>query len=187
MFIYISNLLIKKNNFMKKFSLFFCVLLAASLTSFAQKGNNQISIGPEVGIPMGTFGDAYSVGFGGTVKGLLGVGQSGQLTLTLGYLHFKGKSGTSNNGYSYANQTFNIIPYLIGYRHNIKAFYIEPQLGFASYTTKVTGEKISETRLTYALGTGYTMHSFDIGIRFQSHEGTSFLGVRAAYVFNLKK
>ena len=172
---------------MKKFSLIFCVLLTTSLISFAQKGNNQISLGPEVGIPMGTFGDAYSVGFGGTVKGLLGVGQSGQLTFTLGYLYFKGKSGTSSNGYSYANQTFNIVPYLIGYRHNIKAFYIEPQLGFASYTTKVIGEKISETRFTYALGAGYTIHSFDVGLRFQSHEGTSFLGVRAAYVFNLKK
>ncbi|HEY8657450.1 MAG TPA: hypothetical protein VIL78_00320 [Hanamia sp.] len=171
---------------MKKFYLFFCVLLVASQISFAQKGNNQIGIGPEVDFPMGTFGDAYKVGFGGTVKGLLGVGQSGQITLTLGYSTFKGKSGTTG-GYSYAGQTYNIIPYLLGYRNNFKAFYIEPQLGFASYTTKVTGFKETETRFTYALGAGYNIHSFDLGLRFQSHEGSSFLGARIAYTINLKK
>ena len=153
---------------------------------YAQKGNNQINLGPELDLPIGNFHTAYSVGFGGTIKGLYGVGTAGQISLTTGYLHFKGKSG-SNNGYDYSGQTFAIIPYLLGYRHNFKPWYIEPQVGMASYTTKTSGFKFNETRFTYGLGGGYTTSNLDLGLRFQSHEGASLLAFRVAYNINLKK
>jgi hypothetical protein len=170
---------------MKKFVIF-CIISFFTVPSvFAQKGKNQISLGPEADLPVGTFGNAYKLGFGGSVKGLLGVGQSGQVTLTVGYSTFKGKSGTSY-GYSYAGQTYNIIPYLVGYRQNFKTLYVEPQLGFASYTTKAAGFKGTETRLTYGVGVGISVNSLDLGLRYQSHEGSSLIGLRVAYVINFK-
>ncbi len=168
---------------MRKFSFFMALLLSISFVSHAQKGN-QINIGPELDIPMGTFGDAYKIGFGGTVKGLLGVGKSGQFTLTTGYLYFKGKS-SGTGGYSYADQKFSIIPYLLGYRYYFKDLYVEPQLGMASYTTKAGGSGITETRFTYGAGAGYSMKAIDLGLRFQTHEGASLVAIRAAYNINL--
>jgi hypothetical protein len=169
---------------MKRSLLLLTFTLFASIYCFAQKGKNQVNFGPEADLPIGTMGDAYKLGFGGTLKGLLGVGKTGQVTLTLGYSTFKGKSGTSG-GYSYAGQTFNVIPFLVGYRNNFNKFYIEPQLGLASYTTKVTGFKETETRLTYGLSVGYAINSFDLGLRYQGHEGASFIGARVAYVIDL--
>lgn len=169
---------------MKRLS-FLAIVLLLMQASHAQKGNNGVSIGPELDLPIGSFSTAYSVGFGGTVKGLYGIGSAGQVTLTTGYLHFKGKSGTSN-GYSFADQTFTIIPYLLGYRHNFKPWYVEPQVGLASYTTKTSGFKFNETRLTYGLGGGYIMKNLDLGLRFQTHVGASLIAFRAAYNINLK-
>jgi hypothetical protein len=171
---------------MKKVLLSSVFLLLISIFANAQKGKNQINIGPEVDVPIGTFSNAYKIGFGGTVKGLYGVGDEGQITFMTGFSTFKGKSGTTN-GYSYANQTYNIIPYLFGYRKNFKTLYIEPQIGFASYKTKVTGYNFNETRLTYGLGVGYSVNALELGLRFQSHVGSSLFALRAAYNLNLKK
>lgn len=170
---------------MRKVILSIGLLLGVCLVSHAQKGKNQINVGPEVDLPLGTLGDAYKVGFGGTIKGLLGVGKFGQITLTTGYLTFKGKSA-NDGGYSYADQTFGIIPFLAGYRQNFNSIYVEPQIGLASYKTKVTGYSFTETRFTYGLGAGYSSKIIDLGLRFQSHEGASLLALRAAYNINLK-
>jgi len=170
---------------MKRICFFSICLFLLVQAGNAQKGNNQISIGPELDLPIGNFSTAYSVGFGGTVKGLYGIGTAGQITLTTGYLHFKGKSGT-NNGYSFADQTFTIIPYMLGYRHNFKPWYVEPQVGLASYTTKAGSFKFNETRLTYGIGGGYVMRNLDLGLRFQSHVGASLVALRVAYNISLK-
>ena len=78
---------------MKK--LFIALILVSSLSydSYAQKGKNEVGLGLNVGFPVGNFGDSYKAGFGGYVKGLLGVGTSGQATLTTGYNSYKGKGG----------------------------------------------------------------------------------------------
>jgi hypothetical protein len=170
---------------MKKINLLF-LFLCVSLIGFAQQGKNQLSFGPEINIPAGNFADAYKMGFGGTIKGLYGIGSSGQLTLMLGYSSFKGKSGSSG-GYSYSDQTLNIIPYLLGYRQNLKSIYIEPEVGFATYATKISSFKETETRLTYALALGYALQHFDLGLRYQSHVGMSLLAVRLAYVLAFEK
>ncbi len=169
---------------MKRIILSLTLLLAICLVGHAQKGNNQVNIGPEVDLPVGTFGDAYKAGFGVTAKGLYGVGKSGQITFTTGFQSLKGKSGTVD-GYSYSGQTISIIPYLAGYRQNFKSLYVEPQLGFATYKTKVPDFHFSETRLTYGIGVGYSMKVVDLGLRYQSHEGYSMVALRAAYNINL--
>ncbi len=165
---------------MRKTFLSLAVLFFISYGVHAQKGNNQISIGPEVDLPVGTFGDAYKLGFGGTIKGLYGIGSAGQITFTTGYIGFKDKSGL------YEDQKFNIIPLVAGYRQNFKTLYVEPLVGFASYKTKIPGFSETETRLTYGIGVGYS-GVVDLGLRFQSHEGISLIALRAAYVIKFKK
>ncbi|MBD0374163.1 MAG: hypothetical protein ICV51_00835 [Flavisolibacter sp.] len=151
---------------MKK--LFIALILVSSLSyvSYAQKGKNEVGLGLNVGFPVGNFGDSYKAGFGGYVKGLLGVGTSGQATLTTGYNSYKGKGGL------YSDYSFSILPILAGYRHHLSNFYLEPQLGLGIYKTKAKSESysatFSETKFTYAIGAGYTIKGFDVGANYQS-------------------
>src|ERR1043165_7804117 len=145
---------------MKKTIPLFMLLFVFSFIGNAQKGNNQISIGPEVDLPLGSFNDAYKVGFGGTIKGLLGVGNAGQVTLLTGYSYFKGKS-SGVGGYNYSSYSFSIIQILLGYRHNFSGFYVEPEAGMGIYRTKVSSVSASETRFTYGGGVGYAQKALD--------------------------
>lgn len=167
---------------MRRLLILFIMMLAMKTVTYAQTGNNQVSIGPEVDLPIGTFGDYYKLGFGGSVKGLFGVGTAGQVTLMAGYSSFTGKSDAP--GYDLSSYKFNIIPILVGYRQNFSGFYAEPQLGMAIYNTKVSGISESETRFTWAIGAGYAMSAFDIGVRYQSHTGSNLFALRIAYALN---
>ncbi len=173
---------------MKKIILFFVSILTIS-TLQAQQGKNQIGIAAEAGLPIGDFADSYKTGIGGALKGLFGVGSSGQVTFTTGYMSFKGEESTDDFKY-----TATIIPLLAGYRHNFAGgLYIEPQLGYGIYGSKVEildeDETDSEGALTYAIGIGFAASGFDAGVRYQgaSKDGsnTSLIGVRVGYNFTL--
>jgi hypothetical protein len=182
----ISSIITKTKKLMKHSTLIAICFLAISSVSQAQKGNNQVSIGPELDVPVGSFATAYKIGVGGSVKGLYGIGKAGQITFTTGYSVFKGKSGSSG-GYSFEGQTFSVIPLLLGYRYNYQSFYAEVQYGVAVYKTKVTGFDFSETKLTRGIGIGYVAKALDLGLRYQNHKGASLFGIRAAYNINFKK
>ena len=155
-------------------------MLATSVN--AQKGNNQIGIGAEVDFPMGNLGTAYKTGFGGSIKGLYGIGNAGQLSLSAGLSSFKGKSGTI-----YASQTFNLVPILAGYRHNFKSsFYLEPQAGVGIGTTKVSNFKFTQTEFAAVLNVGYAKNGFDISAFYHSEfDVLSMFGIRVAYNISL--
>ena len=72
---------------MKKLLLIFAIMISA-FPSFSQKGHNQLGIGADIAFPTGDFKDEVNTGFGGYVKGLLGVGTNGQVTFTTGYTSF---------------------------------------------------------------------------------------------------
>jgi len=168
---------------MKKICFVSLFLFAFAFISKAQKGNNEVGIGAELNVLLGSYKDAYGAGFGGSVKGLYGVGKAGQLSLTLGYSGFKGKSGTLYNG-----QKFSLIPILVGYRHHFSSFYLEPQLGVTNDKTKIPGFTFSETKFTAALNVGYLVHGFDLSIRYHTEgDVLSLFAVRAGYNFPLGK
>lgn len=157
--------------------------------AIAQSGNNQLGIGVDVNIPLGDFGDVMKTGFGGTAKFLYGIGTSGQLTLTSGYTVFKPKEEL--NGYDISTS---IIPILAGYRHNFSGFYVEPQVGYGIYGSKVTylgnEETDSQGAFTWAAGLGYAMaKGLDLGVRYQSAskdgENTDLFGISARWNFSL--
>jgi len=177
---------------MKK--LFLAIAIAAiSVTSYAQKGTNQIGVGGDVGIPIGDFGDAFKTGFGGYAKGLFGIGEAGQITFTTGYSAFKAKNLGSDE-----SVTASIIPLLLGYRHNFNGFYAEPQVGYNIFGAKAKylgqSESDSQGGFGYAIGIGYVVSNVDLGVRYQggkpggdNQDGSywSFIGIHVGYNFTL--
>lgn len=167
----------------KLFLLLFVGAISTSL--FAQKGHNQASIGAEVGLPTGTVSNAINVGIGGTAKGLYGVGDAGQIGLTLGYISY-GYSG-SETGMSGA---MNVIPIMPGYRHHFDNLYAEGQVGLAIVSSSFNfggySSSASTTNTSLAIGGGYLYENFDFSLRYQSY-GTGFgtLGLRVAYNFSI--
>ena len=163
------------------------VIACLTLITKAQKGNNQIGVAFEVGIPVGSFGDGVKTGFGGLVKGLYGVGTAGQVTFTTGYSSFKWKDlGADESGNSW------ILPILLGYRQNFSGFYVEPQAGYGDFGDKykVSGQSYSASSGAFAWGAtvGYAKNGFDGGVRYQglSKNGTvSVIGIHIGYNFTL--
>lgn len=163
---------------------FATVLVVASfIGANAQSGNNQVGIAADLGIPTGDLGDAFKTGFGGQVRGLLGVGTAGQVTLTVGFATFKEKEETG------FNMKFNALPFLAGYRHNFSGLYVEPQVGYGSYKTKFDGGDVSESAFTWAAGIGFAKNGVDVGARYQSAskdgESLSLIGIHIGYNFTL--
>ena len=166
-------------------------LLAALLfyaSSSAQKGNTQIGVGTDFAIPTGDFGSIFKPGMGFYVKGLLGVGQAGQVTFTSGYSSFKAvqdfplKSG--------------IAPLLLGYRANFNGFFVEPQFGFSinnATSEGLDGEapmKEQGGSVMWAAGVGYVFNNkLEVGARYESasNKGTTIglFGLRLGYNFSL--
>src|SRR4051812_13349024 len=74
------------------------VLLAGALvlsivTNTAKAGDNsRFSVGGELALPMGTFGDQSSIGFGGSLRYEMPMGDNLALMLTAGYLTFGSKA-----------------------------------------------------------------------------------------------
>ena len=100
----------------------YVVLLATILiyaSSSAQKGNNQIGVGGDLSIPTGDFAASFKTGIGGYVKGMFGVGKSGQVTFTSGYSSFK-ESGEWDDFMT----TQTVVPLLIGYRANFNGLFV---------------------------------------------------------------
>jgi len=151
---------------------------------FSQNGNNAIGIGAEFD-PLLThpYSQIYHGGIGGNVKGLYGIGDAGQLTLTAGYSSFGGKSGVQ-----YGDQTLSLIPILAGYRYNWKGgFYGELQAGAGVLTTKASGFSFSQTDFAAALNVGYVVDNFDFGVRYYTEgDVISMFAVRIGYNFSLK-
>src|SRR5688572_26513218 len=111
---------------MKKL-VFAIAIVAVSFTANAQKGKNQLSIGPEVGLSTSEGGGTF---FGGTAKYMHGIGSAGQLTLTSGVLF-----DSETEGEMKVSGTQ--IPVLAGYRHYFSGFFVEPQAGYISTGAKI--------------------------------------------------
>jgi hypothetical protein len=174
-----------KSDFMRKVFLVLASVFALGAAK-AQTGKNQISIGFDLGLPTTS---GYKLGFGGTAKYLHGVGDAGQITLTSGYNTFSEKD--LPEGYSAST---NLIPILVGYRHNFSGAYVEPQVGYTIIGSKYDlGSLGSGSESTggfgYGIGVGYAMEQgLDLSARYQavSKDGTfGFIGFRIAYNFSL--
>ncbi len=166
----------------------FCV--AGCLMANAQpRGFHGINAGLEIAMPLGDFGSAYGVGFGASGKAFYGITEMGDITGSLGYIHFGMKNTTEH-----MSGNIGMVPILFGYRHHFDAFYVEPQLGPTIARSKVSMDDFglglgnisgsySDTKFSFAAGGGYLYGNFDFGARFQLTDNLNFFGIRAAYKF----
>lgn len=178
-----------------------CLLFTAASTKTTQAQNGRFSIGAELALPMGDFGDGAGIGFGGSVGYEHPIGDMMGLGLRAGYLSFSGKDGGPSSSMIPAQAFFK---YYFGEQQN--GFYAMANLGIHNFKVKIpeytytdpfTGQTItlgggsaSSTDLSYAPEIGYHLANLDLGLRYQiiSSDGgsTSYLGARIAYVFGEK-
>ncbi len=183
---------------MKKLLLILIASTCIALIAGAQeKGSIHIGAGIDGAFPLGDFGEGYGFGIGASAKGMYGINDAGQATLTLGFLRFGMKDGNE----LFSGST-SLIPVLVGYRHRFSDLYAEGQVGLTAVRTSIkikdaglaslAGLSASEsaTHFGYAVGAGYLMGNLDLGLRFQgvAAEGGSlnFVALRVAYNFQLK-
>jgi len=183
------------------------LVLSAFTNTSKAADNGRFSVGAELGLPMGDFGDAANMGFGGSLRYEMPMGDNLGLTATAGYLMFSGKD-QDFGGITIKGGDWSMIPIQVGAKYYFQeqqdGFYGMVELGvhstkytIPSYTTTFYGVSVtvpevsaSSTDLSYAPEIGYHLANIDLGLRYQmvATEGstTSYLGLRLAYVFGEK-
>lgn len=94
-------------------------VLSFCLIGITQAKGNQMAVGVNtvLAIPMGTFGDAVGIGFGGTATFMFRVAKQIDLTGTAGYLRF---------GYDNVDGSLTSIPILFGGRYYFMPGKVQP-------------------------------------------------------------
>lgn len=176
---------------MKKIYFVMALAFTNVLGASAQQGFHSINAGAEVALPIGDFGKAYGIGFGATGKAFYGITEKGDVTGTLGYLHFGMKEDSD-----LMSGSMGMIPIMFGYRHDFGGLYGEPQLGLMMVRSKVKFDDMgfglselsgssSTTKVSFGLGGGYMFGDWDLGARFQIVDNLNFLGIRIGYNFSI--
>ena len=153
-----------------------CSLKAQDKSSSANP--NIFSIGLEAALPIGTFGNVYSFGIGGSVQGEHKLGSTAGLTLNVGYINYSVKSG-------YGGGSAGIIPVMAGAK-----YYFTPMVyGHAQLGAAFSASKGGGTSFTYSPGIGFMLgKNFDALIKFVGFSAngstSNTVGARLAYDFN---
>jgi hypothetical protein len=168
---------------MRKVTFCFAFVFAASLISFAQKGNNAINVGPDIYLGLKTWGDEFKPGIGGHVKGLYGISTAGQVGLSVGFASFKGKDASF---FDYTDYKFSMLPVLASYRHHFNDLFVEPQLGFSHGNEKYKDQSIQkQTKFIYAIGVGYLIKAFEVDLNFQNVNESGEIALRGGLAYNI--
>jgi len=166
-------------------------LIIFPLVTMAQKGSNFVQVAGQLAIPTGNLSDIVKTGFGGSVKGIYGFSAKPQsVTLEAGYNRFGVKDLPA-----VASGHYSALPVYAGYRANLSGVVLETQAGVSFNRVAVSAPGISgsdtQTAFGWALSAGYEFKNAELGVRYQSSEGSKdttvirFLGIRLAYNFAL--
>ncbi len=172
--------------------------------AFSTKNSNaqdpRFSLGLELALPMGDYGDAVSTGFGGSFRYEGPIADKLALTGTLGYIIFPGKDIDINIPGSPIVTIEGKSTYFVPIQLGLKYYFMEQQEGFyvhlmagshlyEAFSYNSTFERVTESKaaLSYAPEIGYHLANVDLGLRYQLVSTTgstsSYLGIRVAYVF----
>lgn len=171
------------------------IVLSVATTTSAKGGDNgRLSIGAELALPMGTFGDQSGMGFGVSARYEMPMGDNLALMGTVGYLTF-GKKSLDVLGYKY-EYTNSFIPIQVGAKYyfteqqnglygsfqlgitmfSSKFSYTVPAqaavvIGGVTYSPAVAEHTVSSTgnssELSFAPGLGYHLDNIDLGLSYQ--------------------
>jgi len=175
---------------MRKMYMVLLATILISAGSFGQQGKSYIGAGADLSLPTSEFGSLFKTGAGAYVKGIFGVGTTGQVTLTTGYSKFKNAGDWDDFA-----ATESAVPLLIGYRHNFNGFFVEPQIGYGIYNYKENSWEdgyYEDTggAFTWAAGVGYVFNNkIEVSGRYQAGGrngwNVSMFGLRLGYNFSL--
>ncbi len=165
---------------MKKSIITLVFAFFAICSVFAQ---GRFSVGPELALPMGNFGDAFGLGIGGSARYEGTINDNLNWMATAGYISYAEKNSSG--------VTASMIPIQGGIKYyfteSFNGFYASGDLGFSIVGAKASflGQSLStsETKFSLAPGIGYHLGSIDISARYQIISDASYLGFRVAYVF----
>ncbi|MFA6597517.1 MAG: outer membrane beta-barrel protein [Ignavibacteriaceae bacterium] len=172
--------------------------LLVVLVLFAGFSNAQskitLGVGGSLALPLGTFADAASMGFGGLVRGEMGFG-SVVGTASLGYLTFSGKDIDLGGGTT-LKTTYSDIPILVGAKYSFApGFYGSAEVGLnmLTFSADVSGISVStsETQFGFAIGAGYQIQAFDISLKYQNlgtpsgGDALNCIGLNVLYCFGI--
>jgi hypothetical protein len=196
-------------NNMKTRNITLAAALCGTLGLMAQ--SNQISLGADLGLPIGDLGKEYTFLVGPTAGFELPIGDKLALTLHVSYLLPQAKSD-----FKEVLSSASLIPAQLGlkyfFQESQKGLYGHAQAGihafsesFKDYDETVNGvtvhfDGLSETQtlMSFAIGAGYQLDKFDIGLRYNmilpeadaeeagaEAEAKSYIGLRVAYLLSL--
>ena len=159
----------------RRFLFFLLVSIACSDVN-AQKGANTISINGEATIPY----FQNDRGFGFFLKGLYGIGASGQLSFSAGVSEFNSK-----NKIEAGKVTTRLVPFLFGYKQNIGKFFMEPKIGIGELGGRILKNadysRPSVAAMFGGLAAGYTLRRLHFGINFLTAHGIENTSAGAWY------
>jgi outer membrane protein W len=191
---------------MTKYNTFLAAIaLCAGVTAQAQ--SPQVSLGVDLALPVGDFGDFYSLGVGPAAGFELPVGDNLGVTAQISYQFLMTKSD-----YSDLVKSSSMLPAQVGLKYYFQdqqeGFYGHGMLGIHSnsvttedqtftvlgQTTTIEGSTESSTNFSWGIGAGYMMEKLDIGLRYNSispdsdiegAKSSSYIGLRVAYLINV--
>lgn len=178
----------------KLFSIVVLLVFAFSLNNTMAQGKNHLGIGLNLALPMGAFGDAAGMGFGGTISYEMDFTPNITGIASAGYLKFGGKD------FGFFSYDYSDIPIMAGIKYYFTPatpFYGIAQIGFqifnanASYSGPygfdVSG---SSTEFAFSIGAGYEIPvglngAVDLTGTFNLISDLNYIGIRAAYRFGI--
>lgn len=150
-----------------------------AVASFAQ---GRFSIGAELSLPQGDWGDFVGMGFGGTVRYEAPINSNLSWMGTAGYVAFGEKDDSG--------LTMSMIPVTAGAKYyfteSFTGFYAGADLGMFFATVKLGDASESDSEFGFAPMVGYHLGAIDIGAKYQIISDANFVGFRIAYVLGGK-
>ncbi len=179
------------------------VLAIVLIAGFTSKSSAQISVGAHAGIalPMGTFGDLFKMGFGGTANGEYALNETMSIGLNVGYYTFSAQDAF--DGYKWS-----FIPILADFKYSFATEGFMPYVGagigmyMASATVKIPSYTIggvtygggeataSDSKFGFFPTVGFLMGEnmkFGINAKYNMVSDANYLTVGANILFPLGK
>lgn len=158
----------------------------------------KISVGPDIGLPVGSLSDRYDWSLGGSIEAEYSLAKDLGLTLNTGLYNLF----TANNGYSLHEKTYTkdlqVLPVKLGLKYFVAGgLFLQGEAGASFLLNKSDGGYDKSTAFTYAPQIGYRIgigpnQFIDAGVKWvgntkYSDQGSSNnqFGVRIAYGFGL--
>jgi hypothetical protein len=149
---------------MKKYLFTMLLFAATAFTCLAQQ-DGRMSIGLDVGIPVGASADNFSSVIGGSLKVENPIGDTNFITFSIGYSSLSAKSMLVGANIKPPASVFT--PLKIGIKHKLVGpLFIEAQTGAAF---EIRGRR--STRFIYAPGLTCSIDKFDLGVRYEGWAG----------------